>query len=195
MSFQKIPQVVFLNGASSSGKSTLAKALQLKLPQPFLHVGIDSVIAMMPEKLNDWQGGKVDSGFWWNVHVDDDGHQLAYIQMGEYAQKISDLLKPLMLTMLEHGHNVIVDEVCTPKGWLDEWRQVLREYQVVYVGMKASVSTLEMRENLRGNRMIGAARAQNMTVHEGNTYDLELDVDLYSIDECVEQVKQVLYKA
>src|SRR5215469_9840066 len=38
-------RIIFLNGASSSGKSTLAKALQQALPEPFLHVSSDHLVA------------------------------------------------------------------------------------------------------------------------------------------------------
>jgi chloramphenicol 3-O phosphotransferase len=43
-------RIIFLNGASSSGKSTLAKAMQQALPEPFLHVSSDHVVAsgMLP---------------------------------------------------------------------------------------------------------------------------------------------------
>ena len=35
------PQVIFLNGASSSGKSSLAHALQERLEKPYLFVAED----------------------------------------------------------------------------------------------------------------------------------------------------------
>lgn len=37
-------QIIYLNGPSSSGKTTLAKALQHAFEEPFLHVGIDKII-------------------------------------------------------------------------------------------------------------------------------------------------------
>ena len=36
--------VIFLNGASSSGKSTIARAAQALLPQPFWHYSIDHLL-------------------------------------------------------------------------------------------------------------------------------------------------------
>lgn len=45
-----IAQIIYINGPSSSGKTTLAKALQQVFDQPFLHIGIDRVIGMMPVK-------------------------------------------------------------------------------------------------------------------------------------------------
>jgi chloramphenicol 3-O phosphotransferase len=45
-------RIIFLNGASSSGKSTLAKAMQEALPEPFLHVSSDHLVAsgMLPAR-------------------------------------------------------------------------------------------------------------------------------------------------
>src|SRR5690242_12764400 len=45
-------RVILLNGASSSGKSTLAKALQRALDEPFLHVSSDQFVAagMLPDR-------------------------------------------------------------------------------------------------------------------------------------------------
>jgi chloramphenicol 3-O phosphotransferase len=33
--------IIFINGASSSGKSTIARALQARLEDPFWHISID----------------------------------------------------------------------------------------------------------------------------------------------------------
>jgi chloramphenicol 3-O phosphotransferase len=40
-------KIIYLNGPSSSGKTTLAKALQDAFEEPFLHVGIDKIIDRM----------------------------------------------------------------------------------------------------------------------------------------------------
>ena len=42
-----------LNGTSSSGKSTLAKALQARLDGPWLGVGIDTVVFALPKAYLD----------------------------------------------------------------------------------------------------------------------------------------------
>jgi chloramphenicol 3-O phosphotransferase len=55
-------RIIFLNGASSSGKSTLAKAMQQALPEPFLHVSSDHLVAsgMLPARRD------LDGPFaWW----------------------------------------------------------------------------------------------------------------------------------
>lgn len=57
-------KVIFLNGPFRSSKTTLAKKLQDASEIPFLRVGVDKVIEIMPIKLNDLQvGQKITSGF------------------------------------------------------------------------------------------------------------------------------------
>jgi chloramphenicol 3-O phosphotransferase len=53
-------RIIMLNGASSSGKSTLAKALQAAMAGPFLHVSSDQLVdaGMLPRRADD--GGPFD---------------------------------------------------------------------------------------------------------------------------------------
>ena len=39
----RLPDAILLNGSTSSGKTSIARALQAALPQPYLHVGIDTI--------------------------------------------------------------------------------------------------------------------------------------------------------
>jgi chloramphenicol 3-O phosphotransferase len=41
-------RVIVLNGGSSSGKSTIARCLQDRLPSPWLVLGVDDLIGAMP---------------------------------------------------------------------------------------------------------------------------------------------------
>ena len=45
-------KIIYLNGPSSSGKTTLAKALQESFVEPFLHIGIDKIIGFMPDNVS-----------------------------------------------------------------------------------------------------------------------------------------------
>jgi len=45
--------IIFLTGASSSGKTTLLRSLQKHLPEPYLDMGIDRFIWMMPSRYPD----------------------------------------------------------------------------------------------------------------------------------------------
>jgi len=67
-------QVIYLNGPSSSGKTTLAKMLQDSCETLFLLVGIDKIIGWMPEKVNDWTGGCAPLGYSWKKGEDATGN-------------------------------------------------------------------------------------------------------------------------
>ena len=51
-------RIIFLNGTSSSGKSSIAKALQNLLETPFLHVSADDFLSMLPERFIDYLSGE-----------------------------------------------------------------------------------------------------------------------------------------
>ncbi len=186
------PRVIFLNGPSSSGKTTIAKALQSHLEEPYFLIGIDKVIGMMPEKLNDWTGGIAERGFWWKCTQDAKGIPLAELQMGDVAHKTEELLQKMTLSMLDAGVNVIVDEVCLDPKNFQTWKTLLKPYRSLFVGLKAKTETLEQREKARGDRMLGAARVLNLLVHEGKTYDLELHSDQEDVHNLVSRIVEVL---
>jgi chloramphenicol 3-O phosphotransferase len=50
-------QVIVLNGASSSGKSGIARCLQAILPDPWLALGVDTFIQTMPFALQTSAAG------------------------------------------------------------------------------------------------------------------------------------------
>ncbi len=50
-------RLIVLNGASSSGKSGLARCLQAVLPQPWLTCGVDALIEMMPAAMQASESG------------------------------------------------------------------------------------------------------------------------------------------
>jgi chloramphenicol 3-O-phosphotransferase len=69
-----------------------------------------------------------------------------------------------------------------------------RKIRLDHLRMKLGITALEEREQLRGNRVIGSARAQYFTVLTGNKYDLEIDTDLMSLETCVTLIIEQLMK-
>jgi len=177
-------QIIYLNGPSSSGKSSLAKALQAVLDPPFLHIGIDKIIGMMPEKVNHWSGGPASLGYSWKESTDPYGNHTQELQAGPFAMDVFEAYREIVVLLAKRGFHLIIDDVAFGKEEVDYWREVLKPFSVLYVGVKASVETLELREKQRGDRMLGSARAQFYQVHIGNHYDVELDTSVLSVEEC-----------
>ena len=184
-------QIIYLNGPSSSGKTTLAKALQHAFEEPFLHVGIDKIIGWMPEKINDWTGGKALLGYSWKKSVDASGNSIQELQAGPYAQKIGKTFQEVVLALTKMGHRIVIDDVSFGKQQLDEWKKTLEGFQVLWVGVNAPLAVLEQREKERGNRILGSARGQFHKVHVDASYDLEIDTHQASISENVEKIKSL----
>ncbi len=182
-------QIIYLNGPSSSGKTTLAKALQQAFEQPFLHVGIDKIISWMPEKINDWTGGKAPLGYSWKKSQDEEGNLIQELQAGPYAQKMGETLREVVLALAKMGHHIIIDDVSFGKEQVDEWKKALKHFQVLWVGVNAPLSVLEQREKERGNRLLGSARGQFHKVHVDAIYDLEIDTHHASLNENIAKIK------
>lgn len=176
-------QIIYLNGPSSSGKTTIARALQAALDPPFLHIGIDHVIGMMPAKCNNLVGESDVPGFSWKR-----GEAGAEIQTGPFGEKMVQTLKALVLTLAGTGHRVIVDDVSFGMHQVDEWRKALRGHTVLWVGINAPLHVLEAREQARGNRMPSSSRAQAARVHDGVAYDLEFDTSKQSLESIVQAI-------
>jgi chloramphenicol 3-O phosphotransferase len=152
-------KIIFLNGVSSSGKSTLAKELQKRLTESFLHLQLDDFIHMLP--------------------LTDD------LEM--FMRMVSGMNRSIAVMSEEHN-NLIVDHVLVDKSWLDQCLQLLGDRYVLFVGLSCPLDELERRERERDSRRQGFARAQIENIHQGKIYDVELDTHILSVGECVERV-------
>ena len=152
--------MILLNGASSSGKSTLAKALQTRLETPHLHVAEDTFWAMLPER---------DLPF-------DVRFRTYYGFMGAVA------------ALARAGNCVIVDTVADDKDAWAEFARLLEGVGVLAVGVRCALETLEARERERGDRGVGTARRQFETVHAHCRYDVEVDTSAMTIEACVDAI-------
>lgn len=185
-------KIIYLNGPSSSGKTTIAKALQESLNEPYLLLGLDKIIGFMPEKINDWEGGPAPLGFSWKPFTDPTGQPAYQIHMGPFAKKITRTLKDITLLLASQHYNLIIDDVAFDSIEVEEWRQVLKGYHVLFVGVLTPLEILEQRERVRGNRFLGTARGQYFKVHDNVAYDLEIDTHAQTLEENVAKIKAAL---
>ena len=91
--------------------------------------------------------------------------------------------------MARQGNNQIVDDVMLGDASA-EYAELLSSFEVFRVGVFASLEILEAREAQRGDRLIGLARWQFDRVHEGKTYDLEIETSASTPLECATLIKQ-----
>lgn len=183
-------QIIYLNGPSSVGKTTVARALQNELKTLFLVVGIDQVIDMMPAKANDWNEAADVPGFSpepvENVKQGFVGYR---IHSGPFGERMVQALKDIVLALAKSNYSIIIDDVSIGKKEVDAWHNALKKFQVLWVGLTAPLNVLEQRERDRHDRKLGLARWQAEHVHVGVDYDLMIDTYEMSVDESVAIIK------
>jgi len=143
-----LPDLILLNGSTSSGKTAICKALQEILPAGYLHFSIDDVFPWTPSR---WHGSS--EGFRMEPLP---GGEIA-ILIGPEARKILSGWRHMVRAALDEGLRVIVDEVFLEAGDLAEWAAVMRGRDVFFVGVRCDLAELQRRELARGDRGVGQA--------------------------------------
>jgi chloramphenicol 3-O phosphotransferase len=173
-------QVIILNGVSSSGKTTLAKAIQKYGEDIWLHVAMDNFVAMLPD------GSEFDRDWFPVTEVERDGVTLPHIGNGPGGHNLLSQMRRLVKSLEQAGFNVLVDDVADAAVIADYRRRLGASCFVIKVD--APLSELERRERERGDRLIGLAREQSSRVHEGIEYDFEVDTHAETPDALARQV-------
>ena len=147
-----------LNGCSSSGKSTLAAALQRAMPEPFLHVSSDHLVAsgMLPERRND--GGPFD---WVEV----------------VRPRFFDGFHRCLPALAQARNDLIVEHIIEFPSWRAHLAELLAGLDVFLVGVHCNLDEVDRRERVRGDRRAGEGRTHVETdlIHTFGPYDVEVD--------------------
>lgn len=149
-----LAQIIFLHGASSSGKSAMARALQAAIEKPFWHISID--------------------------HLHDAGVLPSErFRTGEFAwrdsrQAFFDGFHASLRANADAGNDLILGHILDTDGWFSDLRRLLSAHDVLFVAVHCPLDTLVERETRRGDRPIGSARKDFETIHLGKLYDLDL---------------------
>jgi chloramphenicol 3-O phosphotransferase len=179
--------IIFLNGAGSSGKSQLAKAIQHCSPTPYLTLGIDSFIKMMPEVYFAF-GEKAAEGFSFIPRIEDDKPAIA-CEAGAFGKQIINAMPKVVKVLAESGFNLIIDEVLLSDSTLRLYVEELAEHNVYFIAVNCSLAAMEEREILRGDRAIGLSRDQILKVHTGiREYDFAVDTSTISSFTCARAI-------
>jgi len=176
-------RVVLLHGTSSSGKTTVARAVQTLSDEPWLRLGIDTFWSAIDERWME-HGPRAAEGFLWSND--------ATIVPGRVGDQIAAGMRAAIAACARCGNDMLVDDVFIDPRWLDGWRVELAGLEWLLVGVLAPLSVLEDREEKRGNRITGEARAQAGTIHSGVEYDLTLDTASQSPEECARAILAAL---
>lgn len=143
------PDVILLNGPSSAGKSSIAKALRQKLP--------DSGSAVIIS-LDDYLQMSANEPIW-----EDD----VFAIMPRMCEDIAAALRD--------GKTVIIDHVITSFRIWQALCNAVPGFQMKTVLVRCDVETLRRRETERGDRCAGSAEASLQYLYPKTGYDLCVD--------------------
>jgi chloramphenicol 3-O phosphotransferase len=167
--------IIMLNGTSSSGKSSIVKALQTLYEPPFLEVGLDKFIFMLPSRY-------LNRPLW------DEVLGLAD-RAGPMGQQLMTGMHQTIDTLARAGNHLIADHVLVEPTWVEECSRLFSDLPAYLIGIHCPLAILEQREKERQDRTLGQARTQFGVIHAYTIYDLELDTSLHSPSECAAQIK------
>ena len=163
-------RVLILNGGSSAGKTTLGRKLQSMLTGPWLLLGIDLFLWMLPaEMISSPEGISVHEGV---------------ITRGSRFVDLYSAFQEAVATLARNGVDLILDEV-TLESAADQarWDAALQGLDVLWVGVRCAPEIAASREVERGDRSWGTARQQATSVHESMEYDVEVDSGVLDLQE------------
>lgn len=164
--------IVFLNGASSSGKSSIAAELLDLLPGPYFSLSRDAINSMRSRTRTPEFGTP---------------------EFGEVFERTVRGYHRALAGLAAAGNGVIADHVLRPH-WLADCLEVLREQEVTFVGVHCPLPELRRRGQVRGDRPAGLAERQYPIVHAHGVYDLECDTSVHSPKECAQIIAEFIAK-
>lgn len=147
---RRTPEVILLNGPSSAGKSSIARALRQRLSDAGCStavISLDDYLQMSPKE---------------PIWEDD-----VFAIMPGMCKRISEALRD--------GKPVIVDHVITsPRIWR-ALRDAAAGFRMKSFLVSCDVETLRRREAERGDRCVGSAEASLQYLYPKSGYDLCID--------------------
>jgi len=165
----RLGRVILLNGPSSSGKSSIGRALLPLLPDPWFLVPVDGI-----------------SGMRSTVHL----RSLSDQEIGEMLTRTRRGYHRVVAALASQGNDVIMDYPLSEPWRLADLLEVLEPYDVTLVHVGCSPAELARREHARGDRPAGLAASQR--VFEHGDCDLEVDTTTSSPAECAAAVVTAL---
>jgi chloramphenicol 3-O phosphotransferase len=179
--------ILLLNGTSTAGKTSLARAVQDQSPAPFLHVGIDAFyhhLVAAPYR----RGVRAAEGFAFVPVPETDPPELAMV-CGPYGQQVVSALHHTVALFSRLGHHVVVDHHLHERGWLRECVHLWQDLPVVFVGVHCPLEVVAVRAMRRTDSTVGElrlyyARWRLPRVHAHGMYDLEVNTAQHSPAEC-----------
>lgn len=179
-------QIVILNGAPRSGKSSIAVAIQRSFEGVWLNLGVDRSMEMTPARFQPGIGLRPGG------ERPDLEPLVAILYRGMYAA-IAAHSRLGLNVVVDVGHH---DAYSTPLGILPACARQLDGLPVLFVGVRCPLAVVLERRRATWGAAEGpvprAVRLWQQAVHEPGIYDLEVDTAALSPEGCAEQIRRRL---
>lgn len=153
-------KIIFLNGCSSSGKTSIAKAIQYIASTPWLHLGVDSFINMLPRRFIEF-GDKAKEGYYTFTSGENSRGSTIKVATAPLGEIFFQEVAPRIVNnFADFENNIIVDEVLFNDEQLENYATILSSHTVYFIKVICELKTMQEREIIRGNRIIGLANHQ-----------------------------------
>lgn len=193
-------QIVILNGASRSGKTSIANAIQGKFGDPWMNLGIDLHITATPPAYRPGIGLRPQRA---ENRIEDPGR----VRLQVLEDLVPVLYAALYASIAAHarlGLNVVSD-VChhdfysKPRGILADCAHRLLGLPVLFVGVRCPIDVIWARREATWGQVRDAVDdGVRLAVELGqraageHRYDLELDTSIHTPNECAEAIRKRL---
>ena len=156
--------IILLNGSSSAGKSTLAKALQAliedKRNERYEIVSIDDFLKMATDDV---------------IYEDD-------------VYEISGSLCEMVMQVFNANQGVIIDHVITSERIFEQLKEAVSPQHLWMVHVTCPLEIIQKREQERKDRCLGSAEASYTYLYPKEGYDLTVDTHFMTTLECANKI-------
>lgn len=169
-------RLIIINGGSSAGKSAIVRGLQAVLAEPWLGFSVDDFVEALPAALEGSAAG-IEFGPGGEVSV------------GPAFRELEAAWTAGIVAMCRSGGRVIVDDVFLGGATSQQrWRDAIGDLETLWVGVHCDSDIAARREQARRNRATGMAERQALVVHQGITYDVEVDTSHTDSIDCAQTI-------
>jgi len=180
-------QIVILNGAPRSGKSSIARAMQAALPGVWMNIGVDNAMRQTPERYLPGIG----------LRPGGERPDLEPLLPGLYAalyDSIAAHARQGFDVVADLGHH---DSYSRPLGLLPACARRLAGLPVLFVGVRCPVAVNIARRRADPQSSFystdpGIVERWERAVHDPGLYDLELDTSRLSPEAAAEAIAAAL---
>ena len=172
-------KIIYLNGVTSTGKTTLSKAIQQKANENFYHLSNDMFQPMISEK---------------------------YLQIN-YWKFLSEAIIALYYTakvLSDMNINVVIDGMLLEEpefqsnfhqSHYEKMKSIFADTPMLMVDVYCPLDECRRRNIERGDRKIDQSDLQNNHMAKNINYDFSVDTYLNSPDRCAELILNKLYNS